>query len=545
MKKLLNILSVSFATVIAMGVIVSCEDETLGLGNNVIGGEAEGNVIPLDVIAYNDVADTIRSDRSILQNATFGAYSEPVFGSTSSKFYAQFRPTSIGNKDFGKETKVDSVNLYIPVYYKSNAEPVSVKTINLTNPGKEATDKDLVRTITEYAIDSIYGNKDLKMTLKVRDINTVLFRDTKYFSKLDGSSSPISTNEREIGTASVGKTVTVIEEKVKGEATAKYSEPVAFKISLDPKYFDEKIIKNAQTGMLADYSTFIRENIRGFEFSVDEQDGFIVNINPNKIDMKMYYSYKNPNEKTEGQTDYKERLDAVYGFDFTNQWNATVGNNSNVLLNQIVNNTKGSKYESILATKDVVNGDSRLYLSGMSGSFVNLKVNPTQLDNLRTLRNQKGIVIVGAKLQFFIDEDVKFPKPPYITAWNQYKKDGKLVDEMFYDSKFQRTPTEYFYNSYPASVHFNPMVKGSTDRYTIDITGHLKEMLEKKVVFEEQTMKIAMGNFIINPSISSYYGDDNPYRLDRAYNPYRIVLHGNNTEVEAKKLKLLVYYAAK
>ena len=58
-------------------------------------------------------------------------------------------------------------------------------------------------------------------------------------------------------------------------------------------------------------------------------------------------------------------------------------------------------------------------------------------------------------------------------------------------------------------------------------------------------MKIAMGNFIINPSISSYYGDDNPYRLDRAYNPYRIVLHGNNTEVEAKKLKLLVYYAAK
>ena len=101
MKNFLNVLSVSIAMVIAMGAVVSCEDEALGLGNNVIGGEADGNMKSLDVIAYNDTIDTIRSDRFVLQNATLGVYKEDVFGSTSSKFYAQFRPSAIGEQDFG------------------------------------------------------------------------------------------------------------------------------------------------------------------------------------------------------------------------------------------------------------------------------------------------------------------------------------------------------------------------------------------------------------------------------------------------------------
>lgn len=539
MKNFLNVLSVSIAMVIAMGAVVSCEDEALGLGNNVIGGEADGNMKSLDVIAYNDTVDTIRSDRFVLQNGTFGVYKENVFGSTSSKFYAQFRPSSIGDQDFGKETKIDSVNLVVPVFYSTTKDPLSRDTINLSNPGKKSEEKDTILITTKYAVDSLYGNKDLKMTLKVRDISTPLFRDTKYFSKLDGSQSPITTNSAVIGTVTIGSTVENKVVKVKSATASIYSETVGYKVLLDHDYFNEKIIKNAKTGLLGDYATFIRENIKGFEFSVDEDNGFIVNFKPSNISLNMYYSYKNPTDKKDGEKDYKERLNATYGFDFTNQWSAGTANSSNVLVNQIKNDFAGTPFGNAVASPNKIEGDARLYLNGMSGSQVNLKFNQAQLDSIKNDVDKNGMVIIGAKLKFFIDNDVhKFPKPPYIVAWNNYTKDSKVINELYSD-------VLEFYNAYPTSVHFNPMVKGDTDYYTIDVTKHLKSMIEKGNTFENQSMIITMGNFITSVSDATTINSTNPYQNNRAYNPYRIVLHGNKSEVDAKKLKLLVYYSVK
>lgn len=535
MKKFLNILSVSIAMMIGMGAIVSCEDETLGLGNGVIGGEAEGNVKTLDVIAYNDKFDTLRTDKFVLQNGAFGAFKENVFGTTTSKFYSQLRPSTIGNAEFYTETQVDSVNLYIPVYYNSSKDPISRDTVNLSNPGVKSTDNDTILITTKYAVDSLYGKKDLNMTLRVRDISTALYTNSKYFSKLDGSESLFSVNSPVIGTATIGKTVTNKIVKVKSGSANIFQETIGYKVSLDKQYFDDKIIKNAKTGLLSDYATFIRENIRGFEFSVDETDGFIVNFNPNAISMSMYYSYKNPTEKTDGQTNYQERLTGTYGFDFTNQWNSSTAG-SNVIASQIVNDYSGSMYQTALTQVDTVGGDARLFLNGMSGSHAKLRINQQQLSDLKNEMSSKNIVIVGAKLKFFIDDSYSLTKPPYIVAWNEYTKDGKAISELYAD-------VLEFYNAYPNSVHFNPIVTGSTDFYTIDITKHLKSMLEKGNVFQDQTMLITMGNFVTSAADATTINSVNPYQNNRAYNPYRVVLHGNKSEVEAKKLKLLVYYS--
>ena len=521
---------------IGLGALVSCEDDSTALGNSVIGGEANGNVKSVDVIAYNDATDTIRSDQFVLKNATFGAYKESVFGTTTSKFYGQFRPGAeyIGDKDFGTDAKVDSVNLFIPVFYDTDATPISRDTINKSNPGKKVTETDTILITTKYKVDSIYGNKDLKMTLKVRDINTTLLRDTKYYSTLNGSTSPIVTNSTVIGTATIGNSV--VNKVTKVGSTEINKQTVGYKVSLDKDYFYNKIIKNAKTGLLGDYSTFIRENIKGFEFSVDEKDGFIVSFNPNNIDLKMYYSYKNPTDKTATDTNYKARLTNTYAFDFTNQWNATAG--SNVVVNQIANDYAGSVYATALASANKTVGDSRLYLNGMSGSTVKLKLNQAQIDQIKTDIKAKGDVIIGAKLRFYIDSSQNFPKPPYIVAWNNYKEDGKVINELYTDMLD-------FYNSYPASVHFNPLVEGDTEYYTIDITSHLKSMLEKDNTYEGQEMVVAMGNFVTSTADATTINSTNPYQNNRASNPYRIVLHGNKSEVEAKKLKLLVYYATK
>ncbi|WP_413533378.1 DUF4270 family protein [Empedobacter brevis] len=536
MKKILNVLSMSVAMIIGLGTVVSCEDETLGLDNNVIGGEAEGNLKTLDVIAFNAKFDTLRTDKFVLQNGAFGVYNEPIFGSTSSKFYTQIRPSSIGNPNFEPETLVDSVNLIIPVYYNATKDPISRDTINLSKPGKKPEETDTIQITTKYAVDSLYGNKDIPMTLKIKDINTVLYNDTKYFSQLSGLESPIAVNSKVLGTAIIGKTITgrVVKQQ---KGTSNISEIVpGYKVSLDKSYFDEKIVKNAKTGLLSDYATFIRENIKGLEFSVEESNGFIVNFNPNKIDLKMYFSYKNPKKKEDTDKDYKERLSGTYAFDFTNQWNSAIGNNSNVIASQIVNNTVGSLYSTI--KPDEVNGDSRLYLSGMSGNYAKLKINQSQLNELKAEMTKSNIAILGAKLKFYIDDSYGFPKPPYLLAWNNYKKDDKVVNELYAD-------VLEFYNSYPTSVHFNPIVTGKTDFYTIDITKYLKGVLEKGNKFNDESMYITMGNFLTSVKDPSTINSTNPYQNNRAYNPYRIVLHGNNTEVADKKIKLLVYFSKK
>ena len=94
----------------------------------------------------------------------------------------------------------------------------------------------------------------------------------------------------------------------------------------------------------------------------------------------MYYSKKNPTEKKPDEKDYKERVSVTYAFDMTNQWNSGTANNANIIASQIVNNTIGSTYSTI--KPDEVNGDARLYLSGMSGNYAKLRINQTQLDEL-------------------------------------------------------------------------------------------------------------------------------------------------------------------
>lgn len=538
MKKYLNILFVAIAIIIGA---VSCQDETVNTGNGVVGDDAEGNVKTLDVIAYNAKFDTLRTDKFVLQNGALGIYKDAIFGSTSSKFYTQLRPssTSLSVVDFGTDNSVDSVNLYLPIYYDSSATPISKDTLNLSNPGVKTTDNDTILITTKYAVDSIYGNKDVNMTLNVRDISTTLYTSSKYFSKLDGSETLFSVNSKILGTAKIGKTVTNKIVKVKTGTSNIFEETVGYKISLDKDYFNEKIIQNASKGLTSDYATFIRDNIKGFEFSVEDTDGFILNFNPNNIDLKMYYSYKNPTAKTDGQTNYQERLSSNYTFDFSNVWSSSSSvSKANVVASQILNNYSGSTYESNLASANSSTGDARLFLNGMSGSYVNLKINQDQLNNLKTEMASNNITIVGAKLKFYIDDSYGLSKPPYITAWNNYTKDGASVNALYAD-------ITDFYNAYPTSVHFNPIVTGSTDYYTIDITKHLKSILEKGDEFTDQSMIVTMGNFITSVSDATTINSTNPYQNNRAYNPYRIVLHGNNSEVEAKKLKLLVYYSVR
>lgn len=528
MKKILNYLIGSALALTFGSTIVACEEEPIGLGGSIVGQDAEGNVTSLDVIAYNTHNDSLRADQRMLQNALLGAYEEPIFGRTKARLISQLRLSST-NPSFGTNSTVDSVHLFIPVYYNSSNDSVKADTINLSNPGKKAEDNDTIMIRKVYKVDSIYGNKNAKMRLNVRDISTVLYSDSTYYSNPNlRNRDNIGINPAVIGSLELGNTVENITIKQKVGSANIYEERIGYKISLDKNYFTEKILNNEKNGLLGDNAIFINKVIKGFEFSVEENNGFLFAFNPNQIELKMYYSFDNSDKE-------KDRLNSTFNFSFDNVWSSMGGNN--VQINQIENTNKGSEFINNLSSIHQTEGSKRLYLNGSDGTLINVKFIADQINSLKTKKEAENWTIIGAKLQFHIDESYNFQKPPFLMAWNNYKQEGKVLDKLFADV------LEY-YNSYPLSVHFNPQI-GDNKFYTIDITKHLKKMIEKNENFDEQIMKVAMGNFLMSNTDASTIFSSSPFYRNTIANPYRIVLHGNQSENTDKKLKLLVYYTKK
>ena len=527
MKKIFNILVASVLTLTVGTSVVSCNEDPIGLGGGLVGGDASGYVDSLDVIAYNSRFDSIRSDQRFLQNALLGAYEEPVFGRTQASFISQLRLNAL-SPSFGKNPSVDSVHLFIPVYYNTSSDSVRVDTVNLSKPGVKPEDSDTIMIRKSYRVDSIYGNRNATMTLNVRDINSVLYSDKAYYSNPSLGEEQISINPTILGSATIGSRVQNITIKQKVSTSNIYDEAIGYKITLDKNYFKEKILDNEKTGMLDDYATFIRRVIQGFQFSVDENNGFLFAFNPNNIQLKMYYS-------SEGEDANAERSKSNVSFNFYNLWNPTSG--SNVQVSQLVNSNQGADFVRNYTSPNKVEGESKLFLNGADGTRVHVKFIQDQLNALRTKKEAEDLTFIGAKLEFHIDESYNFPKPGFIMGWNNYKKEGKVVDELFAD-------VLQFYNAYPNNVHFNPII-GSKKYYTIDITKHFKRMLEKNEVFEDQEMVVALGNFLMGVNDASTIFSTSPFYRNTVANPYRVVLHGNNIEDQSKKLKLKVYYTKK
>ena len=527
MKKIFNILLASIVIATVGMSIVSCEDDSIGLGSGLVGGDVEGNFTSYDVIAYNTYADSIRSDQKVLQNALLGAYEESVFGRTKASFISQLR-LSTTSPSFGTNAQVDSVNLIIPIYTVSSSDSVVVDTINLSKPGVKAEVNDTILIRKTYKVDSIYGNKNATMNLKVRDINTVLYTDQVYYSKSSsGADDYIDVNSTVLGSARIGNKVQNITIKEKGSDLDIYSESVGYKITLDKNYFQQKIINNQNTGLLSDYATFLREVIKGIHISVEENDGFLFAFNPNKLELKMHYSSDNTTDNT--------RKSSSLSFDLTSFWASTQG--SNVQVSHLDHSNKGAAFLNNLSDAYKTSGSPRLFLNGADGTKINVKFPDSQINQLKSDFESNNWTIIGAKLKFFIDEAYNYPKPGFITAWNEYTDAGNRVNALYAD-------VTNYYNAYPDIVHFNPFI-GDKNYYTIDITLHIKDIIEKGEIFLDQEMVVAMGNFLMSSSDASTLYSTNPLYRNTVANPYRVVLHGNASENADKKLKLLVYYTNK
>lgn len=545
MKKLLNGLTIATTLFLGSIMLQSCENDPLTVGDELVGTGATGAKLEMDLVAYNTTTDTILSNQKVLKNAVLGVFDEPVFGKSKAKLFTQVRLSS-SNPSFGNNPVVDSVVLRIPVYYKD--KPVDQDTIKIyTAPEGDTTKKDTIWYKNIYEMDSIYGNKEATMRLNVREINTVLLYDTAYFSNRNyRSRDQIDVLPTILGSATVKKTVQQNIISLKDDSKPIHEEKVSIKIPLDKDFFTQKILNNRFNGNLSDNATFVRNVLRGLELSVEDENGFYFQFNPNQLDLRMYYTEDNSNTSdTENP-----RVQKTLTFSFDNYWTETAAGYT-VQINQF-DHTRGAELLNAVQNPNRERGSEKLYLNGMDGTRINVLFNQDDLNNLKTQIKANNWYITGAKVVLNVDQsyaDLK-QKAPYLLAWNSYKSQGSYVEKLYSDLTRYYTDNPLnpngFVNVYPSNVHFNPIYNFKKDegRYELDITDHIKSILERNEVFEDQQMVISMGNFLLNKN-AEILSKTNPYANDRVSSPYRLVFHGNLSADQEKKLKLIIYYTQK
>lgn len=542
MKKLFNFVAAILVCTTAVS-LVSCEDDISDVGSGLLDTGSSANVFYVDLISYNTNSDSIRSDEKVLQNGILGVFEEPVFGRTKAKFISQARLGSL-SPDFGTNPELDSVILHIPVFSKT-LEDADVDTTYVYLAENESPSDTATMVIKRtYKLDSIYGAVDMPMTLNVREVSEYLYsQDSTYYSNPNlgnpnCSSCPNINNidvfPTVIGSQVVRKTVSTFEKRKKSEPEV--VPMVSIRIPMDVAYFKSKFIDNQNSADLSNQSTFIRNFFRGIELSVDESQGFFFNFNPN-LGLTMHYTHENTDEDA-GEN--PERKKGVFNLSFGSYWDSIMG--YNVQVAQFDHQNRSSQFVNSYENADTLNGAPRLYLAGMEGTKVHIKLNQDQLNEIRNNVQNNDWAIVGAELNLHMDDSYGFRKAPYLFGWNSYKEGTKWLSKNF-------TDIMTFYNNYPNSVQFNPKYnyKDNNNLYTIRVTDYVKSIVERNETFDEGRIVLSMGNFLLSPvsSFTSILNGADPFSNNRAFNAHRVVLHGNATEQVDKKLRLKVYYTKK
>ncbi|MDR1876058.1 MAG: DUF4270 domain-containing protein [Flavobacteriaceae bacterium] len=486
-------------SLISMTFLLSCESDSTSIGSNLIPDKPEGNVTYVDLIAYNiSNNDTIRADCNTLTNGLIGVYEDAVFGKSKASFNTQIRLNS-SDEIVGTIQEIDSVVLaFYPSYTSSSS---TVKEVIL-NPGS-TSGIDTIKYITKYPLSSYLGGGS-PMTVKINRINTFLESfESKFYSD-----KSIDVGDL-LGTAVLSDSVTTVSIKTSDGKTVLEPTIPGYRIKLDTEYFKQHFFDKKGSADIGDNSKFI-QYFRGIRISPeDDTSKFMVNFPRSTVTLTAYYRYKNDPSDSYTGTSYAFTVNSVY--------NTVVGE-----YDFYGRSTAGSQFKQQMQNPDKVSGESTLFLQGMGGPSIHLKLDDTQIEAVRDSVKNKGWAVIDAKLKFYLAEDA-VSKPTYIYGYNLTKL-SFLPDLTSYPSL--------------AGYYFNPAYNFTDNPgyYTLNVTNHIKNIVEKNEANDE--ILVEMGNFAIDSSSGVYLGYS---RTTRVYEPFRLIFYGNK-ETGDKKLKLEIIY---
>ncbi|MCS3529916.1 DUF4270 domain-containing protein [Chryseobacterium sp. JUb7] len=504
--------AILFLAIFGSALLYNCEPDPDTLGEQLhLDDAAQGNEKSFSVIAFNiDNHDSIRSDASKLTSAVLGAFKEGQFGMQRASYLTQLR-LSTYNPDFGTNAQVDSVVLVIKPTYASDSLTTTTDE-NYVYPDGNVDAKKVVNT---YPVNK-YGRAKKQMTLQVHEVLDFLNSPSDSVK----SNKTYAVNPTPLASKVFdGKVNTVTITKDSDASSLFATTTPAIRLQLTPSVFQSKIIAMKGKPELQDASNFIR-HFRGLRISVLEDDGYLMQISPNDMELIMYYK----SDKTENGT--TTRPQTTYTF--------ALGS-ANAHIGQYEYDRTGSAVASA-SIGNKVTGDEKLYTQGMGGNSIGIKIPSTTVDSLKNLYQNNKAAIISAKVRIYTDKNDwnknTYAKPTAFTIIQKDKVDGVTK------STFTTDLTEIA-GSNNFAIYRAFKLDEEQAYYEFTVTKSVKDLVEAGKSNADKYFKIDLGSFLTTTTgtLAGFQYTSRAYIRDRA------VFIGNDGT--NKKVSLRVIYGTK
>lgn len=522
--------------VFGSAILYNCEPDPDSLGQQLFDKDAaKGHEISYPIVAYNiNNNDSIRSDAlGMLATggsnvAVLGALKEGQFGMQKASYITQLRlPATF---DFGDKPEVDSVVLVIrtpantaddtyymadkvvaPGAYDKNDFPVGNEKIAVSIEKK-------TYPIFKYGKD---GDAFKSMKINVNEVTSFLDASKKEFTY---STATGVTTGTLLGSGVFDGNVSSVTINKKSDNTNVFDGKLGFRINLDKTFFQQKILDQKGKPVLQDAANFTRY-FNGIKLSVEENDGYLFQFSPNDMQIIMYYKSDATVNGTVTRSQSKLEFDL---------------GNKNVHLGQYVYDRSGSELEKAKPFSQT--GDSRIFLQGMGGPSMGVKIPEDVINGLRDKFKNDKAGIVGARIRVYLDDNT-FVNAQSVVASRKFAitnlpyKDGKIDYTQFkFTADVNVGFPMYYYNA----------KKGDTpEYYEFVVTKTLKNIVEgtdgTTTLASNDPLLINLGAFVKNPS-----NNGNPYGArytTRANDMNRVVLIGSDPSNDKNRVKLVVTYS--
>lgn len=538
--KYLTLSSIRLMTIfgLSMSIFTSCEKDFSDIGTDVIGNQnisVQSATYP--VKTYNKRITPFQTNG--LTKNLLGYYYDPNFGSTTVHFLAQLTPKNY-SPNFGDNTRLDSVVLTIP--YSSK------------------------KTDDVYTIDSLYGQTPIKLSIYK---NNFLLRDFDPGSDLETTQSYYS-NGRLSSTETLNpaelegqllykntsflpsnETIALTTTNSEGESETTATLTPSFRVKIDPSdlpsdFWENLIFEKEDDDELSSAGNFYNY-FRGLYFKVEPlsagaADGTLIQLDfvSANAHLKLHYTY----DVTSTTTDETTERQASYDLGFNGQ-----------RINIFENNFDSTVLQNI-ANTDSQQGDAQLFLKGGEGSMAVIELftedeSGNDFDDFITdFKESDGEdtvikrLINEAYLEFYIDDGAMannsdVPNRVFVFDLNN---NIPMADYYLDSSVNTQTSDSKLSHLVPVSTETND-AGVELRKYKIRLTGHLNNIVTK----DSTNVKIGL---LVSSNVSAvdmktFLTYDNQVKgvpSGSILSPKSVILHGNNSDDESKKVKLNVFY---
>ncbi|WP_426477300.1 DUF4270 family protein [Chryseobacterium sp. CBSDS_008] len=525
--------------------LYNCEPDPDSLGEQLFNGDAaQGNEISYPVIAYNyNNNDSIRSDAARLISGlsesgaastvgVLGAFTENQFGMQRASYVTQLR-MPVDNYDFnGANPKVDSVVLVVRPPANTTTNTYFFESDSLKTNTFDKSDFPVDGVATAVSIEKKtypvrkygkIGGASKSMKINVHEVTTFLdANDDKY----KRSNAPVTTGEL-LGSGVFNGNISSVSITKKSDNSVVFTGNLGFRMKLsNTDFFQTHILDKKGKPELQDAANFIRY-FKGIKISVDETDKYLYQFSPNDLQLIMYYKY----DKTDNGTTTRPQTSLSFNL-----------GSANAHIGLYEYDRTGSAAATALAGSNPSEGDARLFVQGMGGPSVVMKIKNETIADLKKIYVEKKAGILSAKIRVYVDP----------ATW---KNTGSTEDRRF---TLLTNPMTTNLIDYSALKFTSDLTNGlglyyykeNPGYYDFVVTKTIKDLVEEKKekvdeveqLIPNKPLIITAGTFAANPT-GALLGVRN---TTRAFDMNRIILTGvDKTNTNAKRIQLMVTYGTK